>query len=173
MAGNLKDLERFFDQMIRTTITAASVANNKMANELMIVYKSFASGEYSLDQLAAMGHPYAKRNAFTMVTKRLKSGVYRTFEPKAYSGYPYGNPGILNVQTGLLRQSFVKDQVQSKNGIREYIVWNADPKASVVEEGDENTIARPIRKLAIDYVNSRHADILEEEITRRLSDLFA
>ena len=168
-SSGLDDLEKFFDECIRAVKTGASVANNQMANELIKVYMSFASGPYSQEQLTEMGHPYAKRNSLYKVNGVRVRGMLQ----KPYSSYPNSHPGILNVQTGMLRRSFVKEQSMTSSGIREYSVYNADPKAVLVEDGDAYTIARPIRELAIAYVDGRYGDILQEEITKRLAAVFA
>lgn len=94
------------------------------AYEMNDVAYDLSSGSYSLAQLAAMGHPYSKRHG----------GV----------GVPYGDPAVINKQSGKFRSGWQVEYRANPGGIPTANIVNTDPKAEEVTGGEGRMIKRPI-----------------------------
>jgi hypothetical protein len=165
---DLAQLERDlgkFERLLKSQVTPRS--NERIAKKVVILAKHYSTGTFSLAQLAQMGHPYGKGFGRFIASSGSSFGAV-----KFRGAIPYGNPAIINRQSGSFYHSWVVKRMPGLNGTPAIMVINVAPYASFLEHGTYKMIRRPL-DLALDqYVQQIGPGIFEEEFSKVWDDCF-
>lgn len=146
--ADLKRLAMDLRKCSREIVRVTNQANAKVAKGAVQTGKYFASGAFSSKTLARMDHPYATRHGGASV--------------------PYGDPGVINKQSGVFRSSWTFTQVSQSNGLILFTVCNTDPIADYLEHGTRKMIARPIDNFIKEYVQRTQPILLAQSIEQAI-----
>lgn len=136
-----KELAVYLSRMARKIPEICQRAARETAEDLLEEARRMSSGTYSLRLLRQMGHPYAKRHVLNR-----KWGARRKSAP----GIPYGDPAIINEQTGAFKRAWkIVPPTIEANQVSVGLV-NDDRKAVWIRDGTDNKrgsgmIKRPIK----------------------------
>lgn len=108
--------------------------------------QALSSGPYSRARLAAMGHPYARRN------------------PR-----PPMHPGVINAQTGSFRRSWLVEAPRLSRGEVVMAARNTDWKADLLISGTGRMIPRPIDALLLQATEEAQEEAIYGALIRWLS----
>lgn len=141
MKASASQIARVLQQRARSIERAALKAERQALAEANKVAMSLSEGPYSLQVLAKMGHPYAKR-----------------------APNPPMHPGIINIQSGKFRDNWTAEgPFSTGNGVR-CRLRNATPYAKYLDQGTSKMIRRPIRQLIVMRIRARHRENLRKAI---------
>lgn len=129
-----KRLERF----VATALPNIERAAYEFRQLLHQAVLADSSGEYSLAKLRRMGHPYAKRHMTPKGRRAKRRGT---------PAIPYGDPTIINAQSGTFRGAWRVGVGMNRDQIL-VRAENRSRAADYLEFGTKRMIARPLpRKL--------------------------
>lgn len=132
-------------------------AERLSAQEGRRIARQLSSGEFSSAQLARMGHPYARRHVRGGGKRRMSA-----------PGIPYGDPAIINRQTGRFQGAWrVIPPQATGNGLHTEIV-NRTPYAGLLESGTSRMIPRPIAERVLELLQPARERRLKQAIKRAL-----
>jgi len=158
---DLAQLERDFKAFERALATKVpNESNKRIAMKVVILAKHLSSGQYSSAELAKMGHPYGKGFA-RVIASGSRFGTVVTRGP-----IPYGNPAVINKQSGSFYNSWIVQRTADIKGAPAIMVVNTAPYASFLETGTYKMVKRPLDVALAQYINEIGPGIFQEEFSK-------
>jgi len=134
------DMAADIQRLKKDIVKAANQATEDTAKGAVQTARYFSGGMFSSAALAGMGHPY-----------RTGQGPSNWF--KGQAAIPYGDPGIINKQSGTFQADWIYTNLKLSSGIVIRVVKNTAPYAQYLQTGTRRMIARPIDKHIKDYID--------------------
>ena len=140
----------------------AKIAAAETLDEMLKEARIMSSGRYSRKLLRKMGHPYATRHV-----KNKKWGA----RVKTAPGVPYGDPAVINAQSGVFRSAWKIDgPVLTASTVRGSLV-NDSRVAEYLRDGTDRMIKRPIQRRLTQIGKTLWQERLQRELDRAIQEV--